>query len=140
MAEKLGECKECMKEGKEGEAAKKLAEAGKKLGKMGGKQGEGKELARKLAQLQAARKSVSRALNNKPGQASGRRPESREGETEHKEEQVRSDLDKGRLQVIDHVPGEGFKGPRTPAEMTEDIRKAAQDAPEAIDRQRLPRS
>jgi hypothetical protein len=49
-------------------------------------------------------------------------------------------MDKGRLQVIDHVPGDGFKGPRKPAEMTEEIRRASQEEPEAIDRQRLPRS
>jgi hypothetical protein len=42
------------------------------------------------------------------------------------------------VQVIDQVPGEGFKGPRGPAEMAEEIRRARQEAPEAIDRQRLP--
>ena len=57
-----------------------------------------------------------------------------EGETAAKEERSRSRLDKGRLQVIDHVPGDGFKGPRRPAEMREEIRKASQEAPEAIDR------
>ena len=47
---------------------------------------------------------------------------------------------RGGLRVVDHVPGQGFKGPRSPAEMAEEIRQAAQEAPEAIDRQRLPRS
>src|SRR5579871_4249616 len=60
--------------------------------------------------------------------------------TESKEEWSHSQMDKGRLQVIDHVAGEGFKGPRKPAEMTEEIRRAAQEEPEALDRQRLPRS
>jgi hypothetical protein len=84
---------------------------------------------------------VCRALgDNQPNPASGVRPEAKEGETGSKEERARSELDKGELQVVDHVPGEGFKGPRKPAEMTEEIRRAAQEAPEAIDRQRLPRS
>jgi hypothetical protein len=139
LAEKLGECQKCMKEGKDGEAAQKLGECAAKLGKMG-EMGEGRELAQKLAQLQAARRAMCRALNNQAGQASGRRPESKDGPTDSREERVRSDADKGRLQVIDHVPGDGFKGPRKPAEMAAEIRRASQEAPEALDRQRLPRS
>jgi hypothetical protein len=139
LAEKLGECRQCLKEGKDGEAAKKLGEAAARCGKMGDK-GEGRELARKLARLQAARRAMCRALNNQPGQASGRRPESKDGPTDSTQERAHSDLSQGRLQVIDHVPGDGFKGPRQPAEMAEDIRRAAQEAPEALDRQRLPRS
>jgi hypothetical protein len=42
--------------------------------------------------------------------------------------------------VVDHVPGDGFKGPRTPDQLKEEIRRAALEAPEALDRQRLPRS
>jgi hypothetical protein len=141
LAEKLGECQECLKEGKDGEAARKLGELAAKLARMQSRdKGEGKELARKLAQLRAARQVMCRALNNRAGQASGRRPESKEGPTQYKEEQVRSELDRGQLQVVDQVPGEGFKGPRQPGEMAEEIRQAAQEAPEALDRQRLPRS
>ncbi len=143
LADQLGECEKCMKEGKDGEAGQKLKEAAAKLGKLD-PEGEAGELARQLEQMQAARRAICRALdqpgNDNPAQASGRRPESKEGETAAKEERARSRLDKGRLQVIDHVPGDGFKGPRRPAEMREEIRKASQEAPEAIDRQRLPRS
>lgn len=143
LAQQLGECEKCMKEGKDGEAGQKLKEAAAKLGKLD-PDGEAAQLAGQLEQLQAARRTLCRALdqpgNDNPAQASGRRPESKEGETAAKEERARSRLDKGRLQVIDHVPGDGFKGPRRPAEMREEIRKASQEAPEAIDRQRLPRS
>ena len=139
LAEKLGECQKCMKEGKEGEAAQKMAEAAEKLAKLDPK-GESKELQQQLQQLQAARKAMCQALDGKPIPGAGQRPEAKDGETKVKEERAHSSLDKGRLQVIDTVPGDGFKGPRKPAEMTEEIRRASQEEPEAIDRQRLPRS
>jgi hypothetical protein len=140
LADQLGECEKCMKEGKDGEAGRKLKEAAARLGKLD-PDGEAAELAARLEELQAARRTICRALDqNNPAQAAGPRPESKEGETAAKEERARSRVDKGRLQVIDHVPGDGFKGPRRPAEMREEIRKVSQEAPEAIDRQRLPRS
>lgn len=139
LAQKLGECQKCMKEGKQDEAAQKLAEAADKLAKLD-PNGENKDLQQQLQQLQAARKVVCQALDPKPVPGAGQRPESKDGATASKEEWAHSRMDKGRLQVIDHVPGDGFKGPRKPAEMTEEIRRASQEEPEAIDRQRLPRS
>ncbi|HEY7311586.1 MAG TPA: hypothetical protein VH643_19640 [Gemmataceae bacterium] len=139
LAQKLGECQKCMKEGKQDEAAQKLAEAAEKLANLD-PNGENKDLQQQLQQLQAARKAVCQALDPKPVPGAGQRPESKDGETASKEEWAHSQMDKGRLQVIDHVPGDGFKGPRKPAEMTEEIRRASQEEPEAIDRQRLPRS
>jgi hypothetical protein len=139
LAEKLGECRKCMKEGKGDEAAQKMAEAAEMLARLD-PNGESKELQQQLRQLQAARQAVCLALDGKPAQASGQRPQSKDGDTNSREEWAHSQMDKGRLQVIDHVPGDGFKGPRKPAEMTEEIRRASQEEPEAIDRQRLPRS
>jgi hypothetical protein len=139
LAQKLKECQQCMKEGKEGEAGKKMEEAAKMMQKLD-PNGEGKELAEKLQQLQQARQAVCRMLDGKPGRASGLRPESKEGKTDSKEEWSRSQMDKGRMQVIDTAPGDGFKGPRKPAEINEEVKQGAQEAPEAIDRQRLPRS
>lgn len=139
LAEKLGQCQKCMKEGKEGEAAQKLAEAAAQLAKLD-PNGENKDLQQKLRELQAARQAICQALGGKPVPGAGPRPEAKEGETATKEEWAHSQMDKGRLQVIDHVPGDGFKGPRKPAEMTDEIRRATQEEPEAIDRQRLPRS
>ena len=139
LAEKLGECQKCLKEGKRDEAAQKMAEAAEKLARLD-PNGESRELQQQLRQLQAARQAVCQALDGKPVQASGQRPQSKDGETGSREEWAHSPMDKGRLQVIDHVPGDGFKGPRKPAEMAEEIRRATQEEPEAIDRQRLPRS
>jgi hypothetical protein len=139
LADKLGQCQKCMKEGKEGEAAQKLAEAAEQLAKLD-PNGENKDLQQKLRELQAARQAVCQALGGKPVPGAGPRPEAKAGETAAKDERAHSQMDKGRLQVIDHVPGDGFKGPRKPAEMTDEIRRASQEEPEAIDRQRLPRS
>ena len=116
-----------------------MSEAAAKLAKLD-PNGECKELQEQLRQLQAARQAVCQALDGKPVPGAGKRPEAKDGETAAKEEWSHSQMDKGRLQVIDHVPGDGFKGPRKPAEMTEEIRRASQEEPEAIDRQRLPRS
>jgi hypothetical protein len=141
VAEKAGECKKCMKEGKDGEAGQKLQEMKGKLQKLQEKQGgEQQQLARKLQQLRQARKAVAKALNNKAGQGWGKRPESKEGETGSREVKAPSELDEGRLQIVDFVPGQGFKGPKKPSEMADDIRRAAEAAPDAIDRQRLPHS
>jgi hypothetical protein len=139
LAQKLKEARQCMQEGKDGEAAQKLKEAGELLARLDAR-GECQALAQHLRDLEAARQAMCQALDGRPVPASGRRPESKDGQTGSVEDWAHSDLDKGRLQVIDHVPGDGFKGPRKPAEMTEDIRRAAQEAPEAIDRQRLPKS
>ncbi|MHB1421843.1 MAG: hypothetical protein ACYC3I_01335 [Gemmataceae bacterium] len=139
LADKLGECRKCMQEGKEGEAAKKLAEAAEKLAQLD-PNGECQDLQRQLQQLQEARTAMCQALDGKPVPGAGKRPESKDGETGAKEEWAHSKMDKGRLQVIDHVAGDGFKGPRKPADMSEEIRRAAQEEPEALDRQRLPRS
>jgi hypothetical protein len=139
LAQKLGECQKCMNEGKEGEAAKKLGEAADALAKLD-PNGEMKDLRQQLEQLQAARQAMCQALDGKPVPGAGKRPEAKDGETASKEEWAHSQMDRGRLQVIDQVPGDGFKGPRKPAEMTEEIRRASQEEPEALDRQRLPRS
>lgn len=138
LADKLGECQRCLAEGKDAEAAQKLKELAELLAKLD-PDGECQELAEQIKLLQQCRLGLCRCLDgNNP--AMGRRPESKDGDTQHKETHARSELDKGGLQIVDHVPGQGFKGPRKPAELAEEIRQATQAAPEAIDRQRLPRS
>jgi hypothetical protein len=139
LAEKLGECQQCLCEGKDCDASKKLGECAGKLAKLD-LNGEQKELARQLAMLQEARQCICQALDGNPRPASGRRPDGKEHETKSQEARSRSELDKGQLQIVDHVPGQGLKTLRNQAELTEEIRQAAQAAPEAIDRQRLPRS
>jgi hypothetical protein len=98
------------------------------------------ELAEKLEDCEGCKGAACQALDGQPVPASGRRPESKSTVTNAVDKRERLKMDKGKLSVIDTVPGEGFKGPKAPAELTEEIRRASQEAPEAIDRQRLPRS
>ena len=137
MAKQLGECRKCMNEGKDGEAAEKLAKAAEKAGQMG-KDGQSEAMAQQLAQVQAARKALRRSLSNQPGIGSGRRPMGKDEETGHKEVSDPGEFGKGKLEVVGSGPLGGFKGPRKPGEMQEEIRQATQEAPAAIDRQRLP--
>lgn len=139
LAKELGECKECCgKEGKEGEACKKLGNAAKKAGKMS-KEGAQKQLAEKMAQVKAVRKAMARAMGGGANPASGRRPESKEKDDWKSEEKWSpAEWNKGRTEVVGDGPKGGFKGPRKPAEMQAEIEAAAEQAPAAIDRQRLP--
>jgi hypothetical protein len=137
LARELSECKDCMKEGKNGEAAEKLARAAEKAGRLG-KDGEKAEMARRLVQIRQVRRALSRSLTGGPG--AGRRPESKDDNTGHKDAVVPGEWDKGKMEVIGQGPMGGFKGPRKPGEMQAEIKQAAQEAPAAIDRQRLPPS
>jgi hypothetical protein len=138
LAEALEQCKECMGEGKDGEAAKRLLKAAKKAGQMD-KDGDNQAMARKLVQIQQIRKALSRSLGGGPG--AGRRPEAKDkGDTASEEKFAPGEWEKSKLEVVGHGPMGGFKGPRKPSEMAEEIRQAAQEAPAAIDRQRLPAS
>jgi hypothetical protein len=142
LAQKLKEAQQAMKEGKDGEAAQKLKEIGDKLAEMDG-DSERVAIAQAMRQVQQMKKALSQALAKQDGpggkgQGSGSRPESADAKTGEEEHQVHSDPDdKARLQIVDHVPGEGFKGPRKPAEMKDEIRRAAQEGAAASERERL---
>ncbi len=141
VADKLRLCQKCLAEGKDAQAAELMKEIVDKLMEVD-PNADREELAQMIRGLIAARQQVEEndmADGGGPGQ--GRRPDGKDKPTKDFETRSRSELDKGRLQIIDHVDGSGgFKGPRKPAELTEEIRQASQAAPEAIDRQRLPRS
>jgi hypothetical protein len=136
LARSLGECRKCLKEGQDGAAAKKLAKAGQKFGRMG-KDAEAQQLAAKLDEVCQVKRALARALGG--GVGAGRRPEQKE-DTRAQDTRVRGWVGRGRLEVVGDAPGGEFKGPRKPSEMREEIRQAAQEAPAAIDRQRLPQS
>ena len=141
LAEAMKECKECMEKGDEEGAAKALEKAARAAGKMG-KGGEGQELQQKLVQIRKVKKALCRALGKKPGgQGGGPRPESPDkGDTGTEVKYNPGQWNKGKREVVGDGPMGGFKGPRKPSEMVEEIRQAAQEAPAAIDRQRLPPS
>jgi hypothetical protein len=139
LADKLGKCQKCLGEGKDGEAGKILDEVADELGKLD-PSGEQKELARKLAELQDLRQGLCQCLDGKPVPAWGRRPEAKEHDTQAQDQRSRTEFGKGSKNITDLVKGEGVKTPGGQAELTEDVRPAAEAAADALDRQRLPRS
>lgn len=137
LKEEIEQCEKCLKEGKDGEAAESLERAAKKAAGMGsGKQDA--EMARRLAQVAQVRKLLSRSLSATGGVGQGRRPETKDDSTGQKDTLVEGERDQGKMRVTGTGPFGGFKGPRAPVEMKEEIRQAVQEAPAALDRQRLP--
>jgi DNA repair exonuclease SbcCD ATPase subunit len=139
LAQKLEQAENALKEGNDGDAAKLLEDAGNEMGALD-RESELQELAEKLEDCEGCKGAMGDVLDGKPVPSAGRRPESKNTVTNTIEKRERAKMDKGKLSILDTVPGDGIKGPRQPAELTEEIRRASQEAPEAIDRQRLPRS
>jgi DNA repair exonuclease SbcCD ATPase subunit len=139
LAKKLDEAGEAMNEGQDGEAGKLLEESGDRLGSLD-RENELQELSERLEELEECKDAMCEALDGKPIPASGRRRESKDTVTNSVDKRERAKMSKGKLRVLDTAPGDGIKGPRQPAELMDEIRRASQEAPEAIDRQRLPRS
>jgi hypothetical protein len=161
LAKKLEEAKNALDKGDDAEAARKLQEAANQMAKMDAGE-ERDELGKQKGKLDQARKALCLALEgkqgnqpgnqqgNQPGQgknapggpggpATGARPDGKPHETTQKEERSRSQLGKGKQSILDFVPGEGLKEPFNPGAHGDVIRQAAQEAPEALDRQQLPR-
>jgi hypothetical protein len=143
LAEKLGQCQKCLKEGEDGEAAKKLQEAAAKCAKLDG-QAERKELGERVKQLQEARRACNQALAkrggdgpNPGGPGAGRRAEKKDGETDKEEKRAPGNLDDGQKQVVDFVPAPGLKEAPNAQQLQEQVQRAAQEAPDAIERGRL---
>jgi hypothetical protein len=139
MAQKLNQAGEALQQGSDGEASEMLRETGEGLGSLDREQ-EQKQLAEKREELEEMKDAMADALGGNPRPAAGRRPESKATVTNSVDTRERGRLGKGQMSIVDTLPGEGLKGPRRPAELTEEIQQASQEAPEAIDRQRLPRS
>jgi hypothetical protein len=138
-ADKFDEAEKSLQDGDADAAAKLMDEAANEMAQLD-REGELRELAEKLEDCEGCKGAMCQGLDGKPVPAAGRRPESKDAVTNSVEQRERLKMDKGKLSVVDTAPGEGFKGPRRPEELTEEIRRASQEAPEAIDRQRLPRS
>lgn len=139
VAEKFRKAQQSLEDGNDEQAGRQLEEAADELAQLD-REGELQELAEKLEDCEGCKRDMCQGLDDNPVPAAGRRPESKQTVTNSREKRARVQMEKGQLSVVDTAPGDGFKGPRKPAELTEEIRRASQEAPEAIDRQRLPRS
>jgi hypothetical protein len=137
-AEELGKCQQCMKEGKDGEAAEHLKKAGQKMEKAEGKK-EGQQMAQKLEQLRAAKKAMCQGLDRKSQKPGGLRPETKDSKLGSSDQRAKADMTKGQLRIEGFEKGDNLKRPKKSSEMAGDIKQASQDAPEAIDRLRIPK-
>ncbi len=75
-----------------------------------------------------------------PVPGAGKRPESKPHETGDFKSRVRGDFDpKGRKEITGFAPGQSFKK-KSSAEIAGEIKQASQEAPEAIEQQRIPKA
>lgn len=140
VANKLQQCKECMAKGDGAKAAKALKQAADKLKDLEGEDKEIEELSEKLQELQDCKQCMGKCCNDNPVPASGRRPEDKSGDFKSRPNQQRVDFDaKGRKEITDLVPGRAFQK-KSSSEIAGEVEQASQEAPEAIERQRLPRA
>jgi septal ring factor EnvC (AmiA/AmiB activator) len=148
FADELEQCKQCMSKGDKEGAANALKRAMGKAKKMGGDEQELKDLQNKMQALQECKKCMGNGMcEGKNGNNLGKgrfpgtkRPETKDEEYRAQNKRERVEFDpKGQKEIQDFVQGRSFK--KTPsAEMAGDVKQASQEAPEALERQRLPRA
>ncbi|HEV3237315.1 MAG TPA: hypothetical protein VGZ25_10030 [Gemmataceae bacterium] len=137
-ADLMKQAEQDLKEGKDEEAAEKMQQAADKMQQAQG-EGESQALAEQLVRVQKTKRVLTQGLGKK-GEGKGRRPEDKEGETKSLDTKVTGKIDpKGKKEVTGSAPGHSFKK-KSSAEMQGEIQQASQEAPEAIERQRLPRA
>jgi septal ring factor EnvC (AmiA/AmiB activator) len=154
LARDLEEYKKSMEKGDQQQAEEALDRLAEQMEKMDGDSQEGKELMEKLQKVRAAKEASCRGMckkdgkdgepkdspgNNQPTPASGRRPESKTGDTKSVDQRERAQLDtRGQVILGGFAPGQNYK--KKPAKEVEaDIRQASQEAAEAMERQNIPR-
>jgi hypothetical protein len=153
IADELENCQQCLKQGKSGKAGQSLKRAGQKLANMTGDD-EMEELEEQLNRLQRARRALCQGCDGKcqmdtdqdtpgsdnPVQAAGKRPESPDGPTGKFEARSRAEMTKGELRIEGFEKGFNLKRPKKSSELAGEIKQASQEAPEAIDRMRIPKA
>jgi hypothetical protein len=139
LAREMGECKKCLAQGDLEEAMECLNKACKKLDDLELEDEELRAVRKKLGDLCEAKESMCRGLDGKPVPATGRRPEAKSAETDSVDSREKGTLDtKGQVILGGYAPGRNFKKKPT-AEIEAEIKQARQEAPEAIERQNIPR-
>jgi hypothetical protein len=160
LAQKLGQCQQCMKAGEMDQAAKALGEAGEQLSQMDLDEKEIDDLKDQLDRLKNVRNSMCKAcdgdgesdaenlnysdkLQNSKGKAEGamgRRPDGQQGKIRDYDARQQAQFNNKGKKVFDgYAPGQAFKSKPT-SELAGDIQQAAQQAPDAIEVQRIPKA
>ncbi len=137
LADALKECEKCMKDGNGDKASDALKKAGQALRKMDDLDSDAAD--EQLEQLKDAKRCLCKGMNSL-GIGEGRRPESDPHETRSFTTRIKGDFDpKGQKELTGFAPGTAFKK-KSSSEIAGEIKQASQEAPEAIERQRIPRA
>jgi hypothetical protein len=134
-----------------------LAQAGDQLKKMDGSDKDLEDLRDQLTKLQDAKDEAGEGLNERRdqinendleedrpdsegGQGAGRRPLGKAKPFKSYDAKTKSEFDAKGKKIFDgYAPGQTFRSKKG-AEMIGDIKQASQEAPEAIEQQRIPRA
>jgi hypothetical protein len=141
LAEQLGQCKECMKQGDNKKAGEKLEQAAKQLQKMEQQGKELQDLQGKLNDLKQAQDCIGQGLQEgqkKSPRPGGERTAAKEGPTQWKDAKQQGELDvKGQMKIVGVGEGGSFKKISS-GKVEEAFHQAVQDAPEAMEHLRVP--
>jgi hypothetical protein len=143
LAELFGECKNCMKDGKGEKAAEEIGKALEKVKMIELSEDELKEILERLENLEDAERGILQQLQGNglegggpPGAERPIDPDDPRGKVVDQRQKAVVDA-KGQQRVTGFAKGGNFtKMP--PGEIGGAFKQAAQDGPEAIDRQRIP--
>ncbi len=153
LAEQMGKCEKCIKEGDLEAASQSLSEMAKKLDGMDLENQELQDLRQSLARLEDAKDAGLDAIQegepmdsdfdqdtDSNGQASGRRPLGKQKPFRSFEAKAKVEFDAKGKKIFDgYAPGQNFKK-KSEAEFFGEIKQASQEAPEAIEQQRVPKA
>jgi hypothetical protein len=161
-AEELKKAEDALKEGKEEEAAEHMEKAGEKMEKVDGSE-ERKQMVQNVQRIRQIKKTMSQGMakqgqsqNGQPngqnngqkngaggvGRGAGDRPEAKDDNTGSEDVKVESEFDKkGQKNVVGYAPNTHKRFTKKPSsEMVGEIKQATQEAPEAIERLRIPKA
>jgi len=155
LAKQLGQCQKCLKEGDMNGAMDNLAKAGDKMKSMEGEDKDLDDLRDQLKRLQDAKDSCCEGQGDKLGdpvasnletdsnnaaQGEGQRPLGKKAPYKSFEAKSKAEFDPKGKKIFDgYAPGQSFKK-KSGAELVGDIKQATQEAPEAIEQQRIPKA
>jgi len=153
LAEQLGKCEKAIKDGDMQAAAQSLSEMGKKLEGMELENEELQDLRDRLASLQDAKDAGLDSMQEGEPQdndmdqdttegqiGSGKRPLGKQKPFRSFDAKAKVEFDAKGKKIFDgYAPGQNFKK-RSEAEFFGEIKQASQEAPEAIEQQRVPKA
>jgi hypothetical protein len=157
LAHEMGKCKDALKQGDMQSAMESMSKAGDKMKEMQGREDDLADLQEQLKNLQDAKGKCCEGLGEKEegnpqdsdmdedqpnngGIGQGRRPLGKEKPFRSFDSKVKAEFDPKGKKIFDgYAPGQGFRK-KTGPEFAEDIRQASQEAPEAIEQQRVPKA